>query len=278
MRVDWHLRESGPADAEHTVLLLPGGLCGAGSYAELMAQPALARTRLIAATLPGHAGAPPPGDYSIETYAQLAAELAARADADVVVGFSLGASVALEMVASGGFTGRTVLLGISLSAADEPAFFHANVGLGSVLGGLPAATLAKGAASMVKKVPVSPERQVELRDDLRRNVPGHVRRSLREYRRWLCRPGSHAERMCRAGSATWIVPAEKGDGGLTGDQRRVIQGCHQAHLVTIPGAAFLLPAEVPEQIAEVIIESLPSSAAARSPESGVPRTARIARS
>ena len=62
MSVDWQLRESGPADAGHTVLLLPGGLCGAGSYAELMAQPALARTRLIAATLPGHASAPPSGD------------------------------------------------------------------------------------------------------------------------------------------------------------------------------------------------------------------------
>ena len=278
MSVDWQLRESGPADAEHTVLLLPGGLCGAGSFAELMAQPTLARTRLIAATLPGHAGAPPPGDYSIENYARLACGLAARVGADVVTGFSIGASVALEMAASGGFTGRTVLLGISLSAADEPAFFHAIVGLGRVLGGLPVTVLAKGAASMVKKMPVPAERQAELRDDLRRNVPGHVRPSLREYRRWLCRPESHAERLCRAGSPTWIVHAEKGDGGLTGDERRVLQVCHQAHLVTIPGAVFLLPVEAPEQIAEVIIEALPASAAARSTESGVLRTARIARS
>jgi hypothetical protein len=74
------------------------------------------------------------------------------------------------------------------------------------------------------------------------------------------------------------VHAEKGDGGLTGDERRVLQACHQAHLVTIPGAAFLLPAEAPEQIAEVVIEALPGSAAARSTESGVPRSARIARS
>jgi hypothetical protein len=100
-----------------------------------------------------------------------------------VVGFSIGASVALEMAASGDFTGPTVLLGISLSSADEPAFFHAIVGLGSVLGGLPTTMLAKGAASMVKKMPAPVERQAELRDDLRRNVPGHVRRSLREYRR-----------------------------------------------------------------------------------------------
>src|SRR2546421_7165025 len=66
MSVDWELRESGPADAEHTVLLLPGGMCSAGSFAEVMAAPALAGMRLVAATLPGHAGAPPPDDYSIE--------------------------------------------------------------------------------------------------------------------------------------------------------------------------------------------------------------------
>lgn len=257
MSVDWQLRESGPADAPHTVLLLSGGLCGPASYSELMTQPALARTRLIAAALPGHAGAPPPSDYSIANYARLACELAARVGADVVVGFSIGASVALEMAASGGFTGHTVLLGISLSSADEPAFFHAIVRLGSVLGSLPATLLAKGAESMVKKMPVSVERQAELRDDLGRNVPGHVQRSLREYRRWLCSPDSHAERLCRAGAPTWIVHAEKGDGGLTGDERRVLQACHHAQLVTISGAVFLLPAEAPEKIAQVIIEALP---------------------
>src|SRR4051794_3852745 len=29
MDVEWQLRESGPLDAEHTVLMLPGGLCSA---------------------------------------------------------------------------------------------------------------------------------------------------------------------------------------------------------------------------------------------------------
>jgi len=54
MSYRWELRESGPADAAQTVLLLPGGLSRASSYAEVMAQPLLAGTRLIAATLPGH--------------------------------------------------------------------------------------------------------------------------------------------------------------------------------------------------------------------------------
>lgn len=153
MGIDWELRQAGPADAAHTVLLLPGGMCSAGSFAELMAEPVLAGTRLVAATLPGHAGAAPPDDYSIENYARLVAELATEVGADGVVGFSMGASVACEMVVSGAFTGPAVLLGISLSAKDEPAFFRALVGLGSVTGGLPATVLAKGAASMVKRIP-----------------------------------------------------------------------------------------------------------------------------
>src|SRR4051794_12487505 len=255
MAVDWELREVGPRDAAKTVLLLPGGMCSAGSYAEVMAEPALAETRLIAATLPGHAGAPPPDDYSIENYARLAAELATNVGADVVVGFSMGASVALEMVASRNFTGPIVLLGVALSTKDEPAFFRAVVRLGSVLGGLPAAVLAKGAASMVKRIPASAERQDELREDFRKNVPRQMRQSLNEYLRWLHQNETPAERLCQAGVPTWIVHAEKGDGGLTDSERRTLESCPTARLVTIPGHVFFLPNEVSDQVADVIREA-----------------------
>ena len=256
MDVDWELREAGPSDGEGTVLLLPGGMCSAGSYAEVMGEPALARMRLVAATLPGHAGAPPPDDYSIENYAHLAADLAKRVGADVVVGFSMGGSVALEMVASGGFAGPVVLLGISLSTKDEPAFFRAIVRLGSVLGSLPAALLAKGAASMVKRISVSAERQAELREDFGKNVPRHMRRGLDEYMRWLHRNQHPAQRLCEAGVPSWVVHAEKGDGGLTDDERRTLAACPNVHLVTLPGAVFFLPNEVPERIAGVILEAV----------------------
>jgi pimeloyl-ACP methyl ester carboxylesterase len=256
MDVGWELQESGPRDAQHTVLLLPGGMCSAGSYAEVMAEPALAGTRLVAATLPGHAGAPPPDDYAIEHYAQLAAELAASVGADVVAGFSMGASVALEMVASGRFAGPVVLLGVALSSKDEPAFFRAIVRSGRVLGGMPAALLAKGAASMVKRVPASADRQAELRDDLRRNVPRHVQAGLEAYMRWLQRNERPAERLCEAGVPAWIVHAEKGDGGLTDGERRTLESCPHAHLVTIPGHVFLLPNEVPDRVAGVIAEAM----------------------
>jgi pimeloyl-ACP methyl ester carboxylesterase len=253
--LEWEIREAGPLDAEHTVLLLPGGLCSAGSYAEVMAQPALATTRLVAATLPGHAGAPAPDDYTVENYARLTSELATRVGADVVVGFSMGGSVALEMVASGGFRGPVVLLGISLSAKDEPAFFRALIRLGGVLGSLPGAVLAKGAASMVKRIPASAERQDELRDDFRKNISQHTTQGLREYVRWLGRHEDPAGRLCQAGVPTWIVHAEKGDGGLTDTERRTLEACQDVHLVTIPGNVFFLPNGAPERIADVILEA-----------------------
>src|SRR3954462_15162395 len=154
MDTEWELVESGPADAEQTVLLLPGGMCSARSYAEVMAESALAGTRLIAVTMPGHAGVPAPQDFSTEAYALITAELAQNVGAGVVVGFSMGAMVAYEMVVSGAFAGPVVLLGASLSAADEPAFFRGIVRLSSILGTLPVAVLKKGAGSMVKHAPL----------------------------------------------------------------------------------------------------------------------------
>src|SRR5205809_2563431 len=147
MEPKWETIDSGPAGAEQTVLLLPGGMCSARSFAEVMAEPTLARTRLLAVTMPGHAGAPAPDDFSTESYARITAELAKSAGVDVVVGFSMGAMVAYELVVSGAFAGPVVLLGASLSTADEPGFFRAMIRLGSILGTVPAAVLKKGVPS-----------------------------------------------------------------------------------------------------------------------------------
>jgi hypothetical protein len=79
----------------------------ARSYNRVMAEPALAGTRLVAATLPGMAGAPSAGDMAITALARHAAEHRC----DVVVGYSIGATIALEMVLSASFSGPLVLLG-----------------------------------------------------------------------------------------------------------------------------------------------------------------------
>lgn len=255
MTLDWELREQGPADAARTALLLPGGMCSAGSYGEVMAEPALADMRLVAATLPGQCGTPPPDDYSVENYARLVSQLVTQVGADIVVGFSMGAVVAVEMVVSGAFRGPVVLLGVSLSTKDEPAFFRAIARLGSVLGGLPASVLARAAASMVKRIPATAERQAELRADFRRNVPAHVQPGLREYLGWLHRGDGRAKRLCDAGVAAWVVHAETGDGGLTDEERGTLEACPHVQLVTIPGKVFFLPNEIPDRIAAIIRES-----------------------
>src|SRR3954469_3722431 len=100
-RDQWDIREHGPADASETVFLLPGGLCTAAFYDALAREPALQRTRLLAATLPGFGGTQPGEELTIEGWARDAGALAAEVGADVVVGHSIGANVVLEMGALG---------------------------------------------------------------------------------------------------------------------------------------------------------------------------------
>src|SRR6516165_11197136 len=123
LREAWERLIVGPKDADRSVLLLPGGANAARSYDLVMADPALSGVRLVATTLPGMAGAPLTGDISIPGLARTAGELAKEHRCDVVVGFSHGATVALEMLLSGTFHGPVVLLGLSLTTEDDAAFF-----------------------------------------------------------------------------------------------------------------------------------------------------------
>jgi pimeloyl-ACP methyl ester carboxylesterase len=256
VETDWEVVESGPAGAERTVLLLPGGMCSARSYAEVMAEPTLAKTRLIAVTMPGQAGAPAQEDFSPERLARDTAALAKSAGVDVVVGFSMGAVVAYEMVVSGAFAGPVVLLGVSLSPPDEPRSFRGIIRLSSVLGTLPMTVLKKGVASMVNHAPVPPERQAELRADFDRNDTRDMRRALHAYLRWLHRDDDRARRLCETDAPVWVVHAEKGDGDLTQHERAVLEACPQVRVVTIPGHVFFLPNEAPDRVADVIVQAL----------------------
>ena len=168
----WERRESGPPDADLTVLCLPGGMCTARSYAELMAEPALAGVHLVAVTLPGHGGTPPPQDLSVEHYAALTAGLADEIGCDAVVGFSMGANVAIEMVGCGAFEGPVVLLAPSFSRQDEAAFMRGIDRLSRVLGPLPYSAMLKMIGMAVKGNPLPPERLDELVADSRPTTRG----------------------------------------------------------------------------------------------------------
>ena len=211
---------------------------------------------MLAVTMPGHAGAPPPKDFSTEGYARITAELAKSAGVNLVVGFSMGAMVAYEMVVSGAFAGPVVLLGVSLSTPDEPRFFRAMIRLGSFLGTLPAAVLKKGIGSMVKREAIAPERQAELQADFARNNTRDMRRGLQAYLAWLHRDDDPARRLCETDVPAWVMHAEKGDGALTQHERATLEACPNVRVVTIPGQVFFLPNEVPERIADVIVQAL----------------------
>lgn len=125
-----------------------------------------------------------------------------------------------------------------------------------MFGTLPAAILIRGVASLVKRIPVAAERQAELRDDFARNVPHDLKVGLRDYVRWLHQGGDRAERLCQTGAPTWMVHAEKGDGGLTDEERRTLETCSHTRVVTMPGHVLFIPNEAPKQVAELIVDAL----------------------
>jgi pimeloyl-ACP methyl ester carboxylesterase len=83
-----------------------------------------------------------------------------------------------------------------------------------------------------------------------------MRRALNQYLGWLHHDERRAERLCQEGVPAWIVHAEKGDGGLTDSERSTLEACPHAHVVTIPGHVFFLPNEIPDRIADVILEAI----------------------
>jgi pimeloyl-ACP methyl ester carboxylesterase len=255
----WDRVESGPPDARHTVLLLPGGLCTAIQYAELMAEPALAGVRMIAVTLPGMGGTIAPADLSIENLARMAGRCAADLACDVVVGFSMGANVALEMAGSGAFHGPLVLLAPSFSRRDEAIFVRVLDRLARVLGHLPFAAMLKMMGPAMKSVPLPADRRAELLAELRKNDPRVARRGFHCYLRYLDHHGSVASRLCEAGVPAWVVHGERGDGGITPEERSTLETCPQLTVITIPGASYFTPNEEPALVAGLVVEALGTS-------------------
>ena len=169
MRDAWELLTAGPPEADRSVLLLPGGANAARSFNLVMADPGLSGVRLVATTLPGMAGAPVSEDVSIPALSRRAGELANEYGCDVVVGFSHGATVALEMVLSGHFEGPVVLLGISLTTEDEAAFFRGVVRASQKVGSWPMAALLRLMPLMARSAKTTALHKKELIEDFKQN-------------------------------------------------------------------------------------------------------------
>jgi pimeloyl-ACP methyl ester carboxylesterase len=254
-QLQWDLRESGPADAAHTVLLLPGGMCTGAFYEDVMAAPPLsaAPIRLVAATLPGFGRTPHPADLSVENYARLAAELAADLGAGVVAGHSYGGNVAIEMAAGGRFAGRLVLLSPSFSREDE----FRELGILDRVGRLPGLGQLAWAAAMramprAMKESLPPARADALVTEMRNNDPALCRRIVRRYFEYLDRAGSVVPRLCDSGVEALVVFGEHDEVGLTDEERRGLEACASVRMATVPGAGHMMLTEQPGRTAELI--------------------------
>lgn len=254
--MNWEIVESGPADAAHTVLLLPGGMCTAAFYQDVMDQPSLAGVRLVAATLPGFGGTEPPEDLSLGNYARLAAELAGEHGCDAVVGHSFGANVALEMAVSAGFTGPLVLLAPSLSRGDASMALRVLNQLGKVAGHLPFVAALKALAPALKRE-VAPERHAALAAEILKNDPRVNRRQVRAYLRHL--DGHGAGPLCESGVPAWLVFGEKDDVGLTDGERSALEACDRTKVVMVPGAGHMTLTSHPTVVADTLLEALAST-------------------
>src|SRR3954447_954466 len=253
--VSWDVRESGPLDAEHTVLLLPGGMCTTVAMEQIIAALAPVAIRVVAATLPGFGRTWHPDDLSVENYAALAGKLAADVGADVVAGHSLGANVAIEMVATGAFDGPVALLSPSFSREDEAKELGAMNRIGRVPGvGLLAwmAMVKVMPRAMKSKLPA--ESADALAADLGNNDARFCRALVRRYYEYLDRHGSLVARLCDSRVKAVVAFGDNDEIGLTDEERRGLEACSTVSLVTISDATHFMVVEQPAQIAKLICD------------------------
>jgi hypothetical protein len=259
IRDAWEVLTAGPEGAGRAVLLLPGGANAARSFDLVMTDPALAGVRLVATTLPGMAGAPLTGDVSVPALAGQAAALAEEHGCNVLVGFSHGATVAVEMLLSGRFRGPTVLLGISLTTADEAWFFRAAVRASQRVGSWPMAGLLRLLPLLGRSAKTPAAHKRDLIEDLKQNRPPDAVAVSSEYLDYIATGRNYADELAACGSPVWVVHADKGDGGLTGPERATLEAAPTVSLVRIPGSVFLLPDEAPGAVAAVVAEAVGSA-------------------
>ena len=256
MREAWELLTTGPEDADRSVLLLPGGANAARSFNLVMAEQALSGVRVIATTLPGMAGAPVSEDVDIRALSRRTGELAREHGCDVVVGFSHGATVALDMVLSGHFQGPVVLLGISLTTEDEARFFRVVVRASQRMGSWPMAALFRLMPLMARSAKTTTLHKKELIEDFKQNRASDSVLACGEYLDYIAEDRDFAAELAASANPVWVVHAEKGDGGLTDAERATLQAAPNVTLVTIPGSVFLLPDEAPHKTAALIASAL----------------------
>jgi pimeloyl-ACP methyl ester carboxylesterase len=262
------LRAGGADDPRYRVLCLPGGLCTAAFYDDLLAMPALAAggVRAFATTLPGFGGVPfPPGfDASVEAHAAFAGELAGDLGCAAVVGHSFGANVAIEMAAGGHFDGSLILLAPTFSPEDEMRGLETinRIGHVPVLRSLVTALLFRSFPKMLRGH-VPDESVDRLAAEMASSNRSDIRINLRRSYEHLYRYGTLAGRLCRSGVRAEIVFGEDDEVGMTPAERSTLESCPTTRLHFVPDCGHMLPNQKPDWVAELIVATVAAPSRAK---------------
>ena len=255
------MRTGGPEDAERTVLCLPGGMCAAAFFDDLLSEPAVAGgdVRLVATTLPGFGGVPAPGgfDFSVEAHAELAGSLARELGCDAVLGHSFGANVAIEMAAAGHFEGHLILLSPAFSREDESKALAMINRIGYVPGlrtAVDAIVFRNLPRMLAGEVPA--ERVQALAAEMALCERKDVRLAIRRFFEYLDRHGTVAGRLCRSGARAEVVFGDSDEIGLTAAERRALESCPTTRLHLVPDCGHMVMNRQPEWVAELIADVL----------------------
>src|SRR5258708_36012804 len=108
----------------------------------------------------------------------------------------------------------------------------------------------------MKRMPLPPARGETLAAEFRKNDPNVIRRGVRSYFQYLDRHGSVASRLCDADVPAWVVHGERGDGGITEDERRPLEASPRLRVITIPRASSFMPHEGAAPVAQVRLPAL----------------------
>jgi pimeloyl-ACP methyl ester carboxylesterase len=253
----WIVHESGPAEAEHRILMIPGGLCPWRFYEDVVAQLARRSAGLgfVATTIPGHAGTPPPQDLSQEAYARSAGQLGADLGCDVVVGHSMGANIAIEMAALRTFSGPIVALSPSFSREDEARFLWVLDRIGRVpgLGALAWRAVTRMMPRAMKGF-IPPEHRQAWTAEVSKNEWSSLRAAIRRYFEYLGDQPSLVGRLCESGVKAWVVFGGGKDVGLKDEERRGLEACPTATLIEWPKVGHNTIGET-AAVADLILEA-----------------------
>lgn len=259
----WLLVEGGATEGvRHRVLVLPANLASAEFYRPMLAVPALAAegVQLLAATPPGFGGRPAPVKfpYSVEAYAGLVDDMARREGVDVIVGHSVSAQAALEVVGHGRWRGGLVLVAPTLRARDEePA--------ARTLALISRVPVMRSAAwwAMMRAIGVGLRGQ--LPPDQHDALVAEVRRTPnRVHRRWLVAGADHVLRhgdltpavvAAARGRAVAVVRGTTDPLTITDASRRALAG-GGIRVVEVEGAGHFVPTQRPEAVVDVVLDVL----------------------